>query len=365
MTNQGLMSTAGAIAVVGWLLVPGAWSKTPAQTADVPASGPTPPAKKALPAPTPNRPDEPFAKELSLDRAAAFLDATSVNWTRKHKCGTCHTNYPYLMARPAVKDGGGAALAEVRRFFEKRADHWDRDKPRWDTEVVATASALAFNDAQTTGKLHPLTRQALDRMWTLQRKDGAWDWLNCNWPPAEADDYYGVVFAALGVGAAPDHYAKTPAARAGIAKLRAYLKKHGAPSLHHETMLLWAASYLPELLSGEQRKDVAQRLLALQRPDGGWSLPSLGGWKRHSGEPNDARNAPSDGYATGLVVIVLRRSGLPREDKAIRGGATWLRTHQRASGRWFTRSLSTDSYHYITNAGTAYAVLALRAAEDR
>jgi squalene-hopene/tetraprenyl-beta-curcumene cyclase len=364
MSARGRRIKAGVVALVGWLVAAGL---SPTDTCGGEAS-PSPPAKAGsapAPAPAPTRPDEPFAKELSLTRAAAFLDATSVNWTRTHRCGTCHTNYPYLMARPALKDGGGAALAEVRRFFEKRAAHWDRDKPRWDTEVVATAAALAFNDAQTTGKLHPLTRQALDRMWTLQRPDGSWEWLKCNWPPAEADDYYGVVFAALGVGAAPDGYARSTSARAGLAKVRAYLGKHAAPSLHHETMLLWAASYLPDLLSGDRRQGVIRRLLALQRSDGGWSLPSLGGWKRHSGEPNDARNAPSDGYATGLVVLVLRRSGLPREDRAVRGGADWLRTHQRDSGRWFTRSLSTDSHHYITNAGTAYAVLALRAAEAR
>jgi squalene-hopene/tetraprenyl-beta-curcumene cyclase len=365
MSTREVKITAGAIALFGWLVTAAGQGDSGARAEDAVPSRPAKPAAAAPVVPAPNRADEPFAKELSLSRAAAFLDATSVNWTRKHRCGTCHTNYPYLMGRPALKDGDGAALAEVRRFFEKRAAHWDRDKPRWDTEVVATAAALAFNDAQTTGKLHPLTRQALDRMWALQRADGSWEWLKCNWPPAEADDYYGVVFAALGVGAAPDGYAKTGPARAGLAKLRVYLKKHEAPSLHHETVLLWAASYLPDLLSDEQRQRVVRRLLALQRPDGGWSLPALGGWKRHSGEPNDARNAPSDGYATGLVVLVLRRSGLPCEDKAVRHGAVWLRTHQRASGRWFTRSLSTDRDHYITNAGTAYAVLALRAAEGR
>ena len=59
-------------------------------------------------------------------------------------------------------------------------------KPRWDTEVVATAAALAINDAATTGTLHPLTRRALDRMWTLQKPDGDWDWLKCDWPPLRA-----------------------------------------------------------------------------------------------------------------------------------------------------------------------------------
>jgi len=311
----------------------------------------------------PNRADEPLASGLSLAKAARFLDAASTAWTEQKNCGACHTNYPYLMARPLLNEFAASAPGQIRHFFEDRAANWDTHKPRWDTEVVATASALAFNDSQTTRKLHPLTRSALDRMWMLQRADGSWGWLNCNWSPAEADDYYGVTIAALGVAIAPDNYARTDAARAGLARIRDYLSKNRAPSLHHQTMLLWAACHLPELMNQAQRNETVRRLLALQRPDGGWSLPALGNWKRHSGEPNDRAGAPSDGYATGLVVYVLREAGLPKEDPAIRSGVAWLTTHQRESGRWFTRSLSNDRHHYITNAGTAYAVMALAACD--
>jgi squalene-hopene/tetraprenyl-beta-curcumene cyclase len=310
--------------------------------------------------PLANRPDEPLATRLSLLKAAEFLDSASLNWTKERNCGSCHTNYPYMLARPLLKEGDRKYFSFVRSFFEDRAAHWDTNKPRWDTEVVATASALAFNDARTSGKLHPLTRGALDRMWTLQRGDGSWNWLKCNWPPAEADDYYGVTIAALGTGVAPDRYAQTPAAQAGLAKIRAYLKSNPAPSLHHRMMLLWAACYLPELMPMEEKSAVTRQLLELQHPDGGWSLPSLGTWKRHSGEPNDAKNAPSDGYATGLVVYVLRQAGVAKNHEAIEKGIGWLSTHQRESGRWFTRSLNTDQDHYITHAGSAYAVMALR-----
>ena len=87
------------------------------------------------------------------------------------------------------------AQGEIRNFFEERVAHWD-DKakgaaPKWDAEVVSTAAALAINDAATTGKLHPLTRKALDRIWTVQKSDGGFDWLKCGWPPYEYDDYHG------------------------------------------------------------------------------------------------------------------------------------------------------------------------------
>ncbi len=172
--------------------------------------------------PSPNSATEPLAPVASMARAAAFLDDVSVNWTRQHRCGTCHTNYPYLMARPTLKGADGPAMIEVRRFFEDRVAHWDDEKKsaktRWDAEVVATAAALAFNDSATTGRLHPLTRRALDRTWTLQTPSGGFDWLKCDWPPYEDDDYYGAIVAALAAGHAPDGYARTPDAQAGVAR---------------------------------------------------------------------------------------------------------------------------------------------------
>ncbi len=317
-----------------------------------------------LPRPTPNRSDEPLAKELSTARAAVFLDQVSVNWTRVHECGTCHTNYPYLAVRPLL-GGEQTALTEVRAFFEQRVANWDRPEqgsaPRHPTEVVATASALAINDARTTGKLHPLTRQALDRMWTLQRDAGDWNWVKCDWPPLEHDDYYGALVAALGVGLAPEGYAQTEKARAGLDKLRKYFQKTPPPDLHHKALLLWAAQHIDGLMTADQKAEATRELLKAQRADGGWALPTLGKYERRDHTPNDPATADSDGYATGLVVFVLRQAGTPASNAALQRGGTWLKTHQRASGRWFTRSLNTDRYHFISHIGTAYALMALEA----
>ena len=312
--------------------------------------------------PTTNSGKEPLAKSLSLTASANFLDAVAVNWTRERKCATCHTNVPYLFARPLLKDSPDEGMKIVRGFFEERVAHWDDSakaaKPRFDAEVIVTAVALAFNDAHSTGKLHPLTRKALDRMWTLQRADGSWNWLKCNWPPMEHDDYFGAVFAAVGTMIAPGDYAQTEAATTGLGKLQPYFQKTPPPSLHHKTWLLWAATKHAALMPREEQKRTIQDLLSRQHSDGGWSLASLGDWKGNDGRKNDPA-APSDGYGTGLVVYVLRQAGLSAKDEAIQRGVHWLQTNQRESGRWFTRSLNTDRAHYISNAGTAFAILAL------
>ena len=313
----------------------------------------------------PASPDEPRSQTLSLERAAGYLDEVALDWTRERKCGTCHTNYAYMLSRPSIRDlGSPGAMKEVRDFFESRVEHWDDaakgSGPRWDAEVIATAVTLAINDSATTGKLHPRTRQALDRIWTLQREDGGFTWLKCDWPPYEHDDYYGAVFAALGVGLAPESYAKTEAATRGLEKLGKYLREHPAPDLHHRTFLLWASRKLDGLMTPEAREQTRRDLLSLQRGDGGWSLPTLGEWRRRDGSANP-KDGPSDGYATGLVVYVLRQAGVPPDDPAIRRGVGWLERNQRESGRWFTRSLNNDKAHYISNAGTGFAVMALEA----
>jgi squalene-hopene/tetraprenyl-beta-curcumene cyclase len=149
-----------------------------------------------------------MARELSLDRAAAFLDASAVNWTASRKCFTGHTNLSYLLARPMISPVASEqspAHDYVRGSLESIV--LDRSKtrgPRWPTEVVTAGTFLAFNDVHTTGKRPPASRQALDWMWTIQRADGSWKWLHCDYPPMEIDDHYGVTVAAIGAGVAPD-----------------------------------------------------------------------------------------------------------------------------------------------------------------
>ena len=173
----------------------------------------------------------------------------------------------------------------------------------------------------------------------------------------ESDDHYGATLAAIAVGVAPDGYAKTSEAKKGLAGIRKYLEENPSPGLHHEAMRLWASSYLKDLMTEDEKKACTKKLLALQKPDGGWGLATLGDWKRaDDSEPDKAK---SDGYGTGFVIYVLRRGGMPASSPEIQRGVEWLKKNQRASGRWFTRSINKDSKHFISHAGTAMAVMAL------
>jgi squalene-hopene/tetraprenyl-beta-curcumene cyclase len=133
-----------------------------------------------LPKPAATKANEPLAKNLSLAKGAEFLDR-AVQWAKAQGCASCHTSYPFLMARPLLGDPKAPALVWMRDYLERRVAGWDKGKkgaglPDEEdeavTEIVATAATRAFDDARG-GKLNPLTRQALDRMWTVQRKDGS------------------------------------------------------------------------------------------------------------------------------------------------------------------------------------------------
>ena len=312
-------------------------------------------------APAENTADEPLAEEFSLERGKQFLDSSSLAWQKQRDCMTCHTNYLYLLSRPAL-GANDAAHQTVRSYAEGLVtDRWPEKGPRWDAELVMTAMVLAYNDKLTTGELHATSRKALERMWSVQREDGGVDWIICDWPPFESDDEFGATMMALAVSAAPQHYADSTTAENGIQKLRAYFAAKPLPTLHHRAMLLWADNQQPLWLTAEQRRSILDELWALQHDDGSWSVAQLGDWQRADGSPQDVVNG--DGYATGLAIVLARGAGIAADDERIERGIAWLKSHQRQSGRWFTRSLHKDSRHYLTHAGTSLAIMALTACD--
>ncbi len=170
--------------------------------------------------------DEPIAEVFSAENAARYLDTASLHWQKSRNCAACHVNMGYMFARPALnsvlKDSG-----EVRGLFEEYVTkRWKERPPRNVQETVVVASGLAFNDLQTTGRLHPITRQTLRVMWDFQREDGGWTWRNDGYPPTEYDEHYGVTLAALTAGIAPDRYVETKEARQGLEKIRKFLRNN-------------------------------------------------------------------------------------------------------------------------------------------
>ena len=322
------------------------------------------------PAAGPNRSDEPPIEHFSLKRAVAFADATALQWEQQRDCVTCHTNGLYLVAaaRVAPTSGENRRAREFTRSYLKRyvVEKKEPSGQKGAVEgLVATTCFLAISDIGTDGKLSTETRNALDHMWSLQDEDGGWSaWLKCGWPPFESDDHFGVTLAAVTAGIVPEAYRKSATAAAGIARLRGWLGDNPPQNLHHKGMMLWAASGLDGLVDDATGKKWSRELLAAQRSDGGWRLIDLGAgkWKR----PEDVDDKlPSDAYATAFSIFVLRQIKLSADHPRLKRGLQWLRSNQRESGRWFTRSPRRDGKHYISHAATMFAILAFHSCGEQ
>ena len=354
----------------------------------------------------------------SWDRkaAAAYLDSRTGWWmdwrvsARDHGtvCVSCHTALPYALARPALRSALGEQgpsrnerrlIADVVKRVRLGKDagpyygdqgYDNKTAESRGTEAVLNALILASYDAQK-GQLSDDTRMAFANMWALQQatgdERGAWQWLQFNLEPWEANDsvYYGATLAAMAGGTAPENYAADAEVQDHLARLREYLKRENATqSTINRVFLLRASTKLPGLLTTEQQQAIIHEVLSKQRRDGGWrlasvtwrwrssnlwsSLGSLGKmWFRADASPLDGK---SDGVATSLITLALEEAGVTRDNARLQRGLSWLMSNQNtAEGFWPASSLnkrrspSSDIGRFMSDAATAYAVLALTESE--
>jgi squalene-hopene/tetraprenyl-beta-curcumene cyclase len=342
--------------------------------------------------------------DASLDwnprAAASYLDQREAWWStwsvaaRDHDtyCVSCHTVLPYAMARPALRTtlaeaGQPAPERSLIENVTKRVRLWNEVAPFYSdeargvpktaesrgTESIMNAMVLIANDVPT-GKLSADSRLALANMWALQLKTGeargAWSWIEFHNSPWEGNSqYYGAEIAALAIGMAPENYKSSSEIQPSLKSLREYLLRESSSQvLIDRVMLVWISAKLPGMLSPTQQKSTVDEALAKQQPDGGFSLSSfVGSWKRRD---DSALEMKSDGYATSLITCVLEETGDARNQLQIARARAWLIANQdKTEGRWLAyslnkqRDLSTDVGKFMSDAATAYAVLALRDAK--
>ena len=343
--------------------------------------------------------------------AAAYLDQRQ-DWWQKWQpaardrgtfCVSCHTAATYALARPALRGalgeaGPGATERALQENVTKRVTMWKDVEPFYPdqtrglpktsesrgTEAILNALILSGRDARS-GSLSDDTRHAFDNLWALQFTKGdlagGWAWLNFHYEPWEAEGsaYYGASLAAIAAGIAPGGYAASAEVQDRMKLLRDYLTRSAEKQhLFNRVTLLWASTTWSGgsggsgggsravgggILTPDQQRAIVDDLLRIQQDDGGWSMASLGSWKRQDNTPLDVR---SDGYATGLAAYALQAAGDPRAKANVARALAWLVKNQDpATGVWFATSLNkqrdpaSDAGRFMNDAATAYAVLAL------
>jgi len=258
---------------------------------------------------------------------------------------------------------------EVEPFYPDKLRGVPKTSESRGTESILNALILTRYEAPA-GVLSADARMALDHMWAQQLKEGeakgAWAWLQFHNAPWEGDSqYYGATLAAIAVGFAPASYRASPEVEDGMKSLGEYLARERAKqTLLDRLILLSASTKVSGLLTAAEQKSIIDETLSKQQADGGYSLSSfVGGWKRHDNTPLETK---SDGYATGVVTLVLQQAGLSRDRPELQRSLSWLAQNQdKTEGRWFAyslnkqRDLSSDIGKFMSDAATAYAVLAL------
>jgi squalene-hopene/tetraprenyl-beta-curcumene cyclase len=347
--------------------------------------------------------------------AASYLDQRERSWAtwrgaaRDHGtfCISCHTAFPYALARPTLRaalaeQGLSVTELELLENVKKRVRLWNDVAPSYTdtgvkaeesrgTEAVLNAMILVSDDSRKE-KMSSEMRTAFDNMWALQHRTGdakgSWSWLQFDLQPWEAADspYYGATLAMAAVGMGPANYRVTPGIQDRVQLLREYLdREYPHQSTINRVNLLWASTKFPGLLTPERRASIIKEALDKQQKDGGWRLSSLvwtwRGWSLSSlanvwimtsvKQDGTPQQAGSDGLATAFITFVLQEAGLPPGDVRVQQGLLWLIRNQNGRGLWPSdslnkrRSQSSDTQLFMSDAATAYAVLALTEKDRR
>ena len=305
-------------------------------------------------------------RDFSLKAADDYLADASSRWVQTYNCVSCHTNGLYLLS--GAMEPAGKPWQEAREFAIQYLDRYISEElePRGQygavEGMVATACFLALGDSVRFGTFTPEVQRVLDHAITLQDAAGHWpDWLDCNWPPYESDHHFGVSLMAVTLGRAPESYLDKDSVKTARELIHDWLENNPPVNLHQKGMLLWAHAEGGVQLSSENRSAYLDELLAHQQEDGGWCMASMGDWPRHDGSD---QLQESEAYPTAFSIWVLSRTGGVNSEIIARA-TDWLKSNQSESGRWFSRSQRKDKMHYLSEAATNMASIAIRSSAPR
>jgi ankyrin repeat protein len=279
-------------------------------------------------------PPEPAELRPAVERGVALLERSSGTFFNRGGCGACHAQNVTDIAVAAARKGGvrineaaatqraaGASAlfaATATRLYERF------DGPSIDILLYTLAGLAALG--------HPADRATdalVFNIATQQQRDGRWNGGGIPRPPIEDGNFTRTAQAILALKryAPPGRMAEMDER---VRRATAWLRRAKPITTEDRAFrllgLAWGGA------DPGARSGAAKEIIALQRPDGGWSQRD---------------EMASDAYATGLTIYALKESGSGPSSDAVERASRYLRSTQRADGSWYVRSRSAKFQPYF------------------
>jgi N-acyl-D-amino-acid deacylase len=306
------------------------------------------------------------AVKAAVDKGLRRLEAGAANYTTNRQCFSCHHQALPVFALTSAKQRGFTVTPDaVKKQLEFTLAFLSPKKEKiakgQDIGGGNTTAVYALATLDAAGHAADETSAALvEYLLGRQRADGAWLPTTTVRPPTEGSTFTNVAMAlrVLRANTPTGDDEKDTELRVRIDRAR----EHGRDWLlkNKPATTEDKAAHLRGLAECEAERemiDAARKtLLAEQKDDGSWA---------------QTEDMAGDAYATGVVLVALRRAGLAADDAAYRKGVEYLLGTQKDDGSWFvqTRSRPVQTFfdngdpggksQFISIAATSWAVQAL------
>jgi ankyrin repeat protein len=295
----------------------------------------------------------------AVERALVLTAKQSFNFIRIAGCNSCHSQDLPSAAAAFARGRGLRAPREIPQLPPSMTATPERVMDFGILGVVGLAWEL-FDLGMNGEPRNDYTDAAVRLIAAMQTQQGHWSANQGRRPPMTAGDHQLAGLAIYALKQYTPEGGDTSSERA-IASAVGWLQR-SQPQLtqdraFHALALAWAGGH------ADSARRSAQTLVAMQRPDGGWSqLPGT----------------DSDAYATGQALYALHVAGkMPATDPVYHKGVAYLLRTQATDGTWHVRSRAIWLQPYfesgfpyghdqwISQAATAWATIGLaRAAAE-
>jgi hypothetical protein len=297
----------------------------------------------------------------SVNKSFLLLEKSGYLFTERSrlKCAGCHHTTLTAMVAASAREKG---IPVIDSFSEKRVIAMIRNlQLASNPNLVDQFLTINFNAPYTLLGLYAenyprdiTTDISVDYTISQAKPDGSF-LSESGRVPLQSGDIHCTAFSIRSIQLY-ESPAKKPRVDALVKKTRHWLETQN-PDQQQEIVfqllgMHWCGS------SHDQKLPVAQKLLAMQHADGGWSqLTTLG----------------SDAYATGQALYTLYESGMAKpSDEVYQRGMSYLLKTQEPTGAWYVQTRSygiqpffssdfppNDESQFISAAATNWADLAL------